>query len=233
MNNLSYSKSEELIKKYRYYSTSTKDKEVGEVERNLIITTKRIILESTNKSGFSRDEVPVELIDKIYTNFYRSKKSMVGLALLIFGVILTTISLLIGARMDVIFRGLNYAILGLGSLFIIIGLLYLILKKSKQAFKLTFFSTKQFYNFSSISGENYMIKERKTKKEAKKIKVVSTVTPAAALMLNELSAILIDIKDFNFQINYAKEMTLKKVMSREEYEQHYSSLLSKIINAYK
>lgn len=233
LNTLTYGKCEEFIKTYRYYSTSTKDKEVGEVERSLIITTKRIVLESTNKSGFSRDEIPVELIDKVYTNFYRSKKSMIGLTLLIFGVITAALSLLIGSKLDVVFSRFNYALIGFGSFLIVLGLLYLILKKSKQAFKLTFFSTKQFYNFSSISGENYMIRERKAKKQAKKIKVISKVTPAAVVMLNELNALLIDIKDFNFQISYAKEMVLKKVMTLEEYENHYSFLLSRIINSYK
>ena len=63
-NKVTFAINEELIKVYRYFSSSRKD-EVGEIERSLIVSTKRIIAESTTEKGFTREEFPVDAIDRL------------------------------------------------------------------------------------------------------------------------------------------------------------------------
>lgn len=231
--NLIFSRVEENIKVYRYYTSTLKDHDEADTNRNLIVTTKRIILESVNKHGFSRDEFPVEYIERIDTRFFRSKKSAFGLIMLLLGLIIAASALIIGPSLDVVFTGFHYLVAGLGVVILVLGIVHMAIKKSKRAFKLTLYSSKEFFAFSTISAENYVLKERNTKKESKKVKVVSNVTPAAFVMLNELNALLIDIKDFNAQIEYAKQMVLRKNLSPEEYEHHYHYLLNKIVTLYK
>ena len=230
---LTFSRSEELIKTYRYYSSTVKDKEQGEVEKSLIVTTRRLILESTDNSGFSRDEFPVDFIERIDTKFYRSKKSLFGLIALVFGIVISVFSVIFNELINGLFNGFGFILIGFGVGLFVIGLLYLILKKSKQAFKLTLYSSKPLYDYGSISGENFISKDRFKKKEPKKIKVISKITPAAMVMLNELHSLILDIRDFNYQVEYGKKMVLSKKLSSEEYDHHYYFLLNKIVTLYK
>lgn len=230
---LTYGASEEYIKTYYYHTSSSKEKEVKEVERSLIVTNRRIILEEKNKSGFSRDDFPIDFIERTDTRFYHSKKNKTGIVLLVFGLLISTGGFLTKNSLSNVFSGFNIALASFGIVLFVCGLLYMILKKTKQAFRITFSSSRKFYDFSNISGENYVIRQRKIKKSSKKAKVISKVTPAALVMINELNGLLIDIRDFNFQADYAKQMYLRNKLSIAEYEKHYAYLLERILNKYK
>lgn len=230
---LSFGRNEELIKTYRYYSSTVKDKEQREVEKSIIVSTKRLVIESTDNSGFSRDEFPIEFIERIDTKFYRSKKGLFGIIGLFLGLIILVLGIIFTDDLNELFLGLGVIIVVAGMILFILGLLYLILKKSKQAFKLTLFSSRALYDYGSISGENFIYKDSVRKKDSKKIKVVSKITPAAMAMLNELNSLIIDIRDFNNQVEYGKKMVLRKKLSPEEYDHHYYFLLNKIVTLYK
>lgn len=229
-NELIIARNEELIKIYRFYSSSTNTKEEGEVQKNLIVSNKRIVIESNNASGFSREELPLASIDRIDTRFYYAKRGKFGLLILILGIVLNGLSLIEIIKTS--FGTYNYLLNLIGTVLVVLGIIFFIIKKPKQAFKLTFYSYEEFHNLSSISGENFITKERKRTSE-KTVKIKSKVTPAARVMINELNALLIDLKDFNFQVDYAKQMVLKKNLSPEEFEHHYHFLLNKIITLYK
>ena len=233
MHKLVTGNSEEYIKTYRYYSSSAKDKEVGEVEKNLIVTTKRIVLESQNNSGFYRDEFLIDFIDRVDSKFYHSKKSKIWIGLMIIGGLLMVGGFFMGGSLDALFAGANFALAGLGLVVFILGILYLIYKRSKQAFSLTLYSSKKFTDFADISGENFIIKPKRSKKGSKNVQVKSKVTPSAVVMLNELNALVVDIKDFNYQIEYGKKMLLESKITAVDFEKHYNFLLDKIASKYK
>jgi len=228
---VSYSQKEEVIKTYQYHSTSSSDKALGQSVKNLIVTTKRIILESRNTAGFSRDEFQIDFIESINTRFYRSKKSKIWLSFMLLGIFIIVLGIVLVDFFNSLFSGFNIILYGIGALFFIFGLVYLIIKKPKQSFSLTLYSSKQLYEFSNISAENYIIKERK--KGSKKIKVFSKITPAALMMLNELSALLLDIKEFKYQVNLEKMLLVEKEIIEEEYAEKYQNLLNNLKEYYK
>ena len=110
----------------------------------------------------------------------------------------------------------------------------MIRKKRKQSFSLTFYSTKQLYDFSSVSAENFIIKERKQRKGAKpkQIKVLSKITPAAVVMLNQIHALIQDIKEFKNQVRLYKKMQLDKDLTALEYQERYDALLERLKDKY-
>lgn len=228
--NLTIGQGEEVIKTYLYHSESSPDKSIGDSVKNLIVTTKRVILESKNNNGFSRDEFPIDLIEGVNTKFFQSKKSKVWLLLMILGVLLLVSGIVLKDAMSVVFASLNIIFIILGALLFIVGVVLLIKLKPKQSFSLTLYSSKQLYDFSTISAENYVVKERK--KGKKQIKVVSKITPAAVVMLSQLNALLYDIRDFKTQVEMFKNMQIQKLLTIVEYEERYEALLASLKEKY-
>jgi hypothetical protein len=234
IDNFTIGQTEEVIKTYLYHSVSSSDKEIGDSVKNLIVTTKRLILESKNNNGFTRDEFPIDMIDGVNTKFYQSKKSKIWLLLMILGIGFIGPAIGVKDILSNVFGGLVIILIALGALLFIGGLVYLIRKKRKQSFSLTFYSTKQLYDFSSVSAENFIIKERKQRKGAKpkQIKVLSKITPAAVVMLNQIHALIQDIKEFKNQVRLYKKMQLDKDLTALEYQERYDALLERLKDKY-
>jgi len=231
-NKVTFATNEELIKVYRYFSSSRKD-EVGEIERSLIVSTKRIIAESTTEKGFTREEFPVDAIDRVDTSFYHAKRGLLGFGLIIFGIIIFTLSFI--ENFTNIIPYLNIGLKVVGSLLFILGIVYFIIKKPRQAFKLTFYSKHLFYDLATLSGENFVIRERKSKrkKEAKQVKIVSKITPAALVMINEINGLIIDLQELNYELKHARKQVASGNMNRDSYTFLRSSLVEKIKELYK
>jgi len=228
---LVYSQSEDIIKIYQYHSTSSKDKVVGNSIKNLIVTTKRIVLESKSTGGFSRDEFLIDFVESINTRFYHSKKNKIWLVFMLLGMLGIGLGIGLIDLLNSLFGGFSFVVIGISALMFIFGVVYLITKKPQQSFSLTLSSTKLLYEFSNISGENYIKKERK--KGKKQIKIYSKITPAAVSMLNELNALILDIKDFKYQINMEKMAYIEKEITLEEYEERTKILANNLKDQYR
>lgn len=235
-NKFAYATSEQLIKTYRYLSSSNKEQKSDE-DRLLSVTTHRVILESISNNGFMREEYPVECIDHINSSFYHSKKGLFGLFFIILGVIIIGVSFI--EALNELFAFLKFILIGVGAVLIIIGILYFIIKKSKQSFKLTLFSRSEFHPLTTISGENFHKKEKKQKKNSnqkkatKEVKIISKVTPAAKVMINELSALIIDLKTYKYQMQENYKLVTKGNITIDEYNTLQESAITKIKETYK
>lgn len=235
-NKLIYASSEQLIKTYRYLSSSNKDQESDE-EKVLTVTTNRIILESSTSSGFVREEYPIECIDYVDSSFYHSKIGKLGLLFIILGVIIIGVSFV--GFIDEILPYLKLILIGIGTILLLGGILYFIFNKSKQSFKLTLFSKSEFHKLAVISGENFHKKEKiqknnkNRKKTVKEVKVISKVSPAAIVMINELSALIIDLKTYQYQMKENYKLVSLGKLTFDEYNTLQVSALNKIIDTYR
>lgn len=225
---LIFSSAEEVVKEYRYFSLSSNDKDIGDYSNTLTVTTDRVVIESINKSGFVRDEYPINSIEGMKSQFYHAKKSKVGLGLFIIGLLVIGLGFGLMDILASIFEYLYLIIVGVGLLFFIIGLILLIKLKSKQSFRLTMFSCKQFYSLTTLSGENFTSRKRKRNKETAKIKIVATITEDALKMLNELNGVFITVKHFKEEVACMRNKMLNNIISVSEFEENYARLLSAI-----
>ncbi len=218
---------EELIKVYNYFKFNSSSKDVEDYSNSLTVTTDRIIIESVTKSGFVRDEYPLDCFERIDSQFFFSKKSKVGLLLLILGLVIVIGTL----SFEFFVQSILYVLLGgigLGAAIAILGLVLLIKLKSKQSFRLTLYSTKKFSSLTTLSGENFSISKRKLKrtKEVTKSKIVADVTEDALKMLNELNGLLIEIRHFKEKVKFMQDMLFQNIITVGEYEEDYEKLLT-------
>ena len=64
---LKLSEGERVVRNYNY--GNTKSRKFGFVRDNVIVTTKRVIIEKTEGTGFKRVEIPVPYINSVETSY--------------------------------------------------------------------------------------------------------------------------------------------------------------------
>lgn len=75
---LKYGKSERFIKSYTYCNSSLRGRGGEEVQKNLIVTNKRLIIESKGIYDLSRNEIGINFIDRIDSSWKKSRTRAFG-----------------------------------------------------------------------------------------------------------------------------------------------------------
>lgn len=209
------------IKKFPYLSVSSKD-HGGDTKNNLIITTSRVIIESTNKNGFTRDEIPIDSVDRVESKFVRIRSKALGIFILFIGILILIaggITLFLDQPLPV-----YVPLFSVGGLLSLISILVLLFKKAKQSFTLTFYTRDKFNLLANISADTFSSRRKKTKKNTN-VKIITNVTAEALKMLNEVHGIVIDVKRFNKQIECVEKLVYENKITRADFDEHYQEAI--------
>lgn len=229
---IKYAKSEKFIKTYRYCSSSIKESGGIEVEKNVTITTERLIVEENSKNGFTRDEIAMSNIDRVETNWHDFKKPTLGLLWIILGIIAIIFSF-VGKR----YIQQYYLIpLIVGIVLFFLGFILIFRRKPQLSFILSVYSINPIYQQAMLTETNFSVKSKKSKRKKNKNlsnTIVVKVTPAALVMLNEIGAIIIDTKYYNDQTKNLLDLYNKKIIDEIEYNEKINALFLKIVDNFK
>ena len=185
---LKLAKNEKIIKEY-FYSTRAQKGFGGKkntLDKRLIITNKRVINEAKSSLSVIRKEVPIEACDYIMTSFSKQARSLLGaIVCLIIGII--------GAIAYFIVEQ-NYVklgALGVGVLFLIIGIILLIsfFMKKNASVEVIIAGKMEEHNLLSVGSSNMS----SSRKIAKRIKLIVD-RKTSEIMINEIGALLLDVK---------------------------------------
>lgn len=229
---IKYAKSEKFIKAYRYCSSNIKESGGVEIEKNVTITTERLIVEENSKHGFTRDEIAISNINRVESNWQDYKKASMGYLWIVLGIISIVFSFL-GKR----FINQYYLIpLIFGILLFFWGLILIIRRKPQLSFLLQVYSTNPIYQQAMLTETNFSVKVKKSRRKKNKNvsnKIVVKVTPAALVMLNEIGAIIIDVKHYNEQTKKLLDLYNKKIIDEIEYNEKINGLFLKLVENIK
>lgn len=191
-------KNEVELRRFAYSSTDVRKNKKSEIvssTSSVIVTTKRVILEEKSNDSLTRNELPLQSIESINTNFrYEPKSSNIGL------IIISIIISLIGVVFTVI-SGSSYSIMfvGIGILFLVISIITM--KNERKNISIDFYtkSDNTLVDFAHITSQSLVFntKRKKTKSSTgQTINKISVIVNDEALdLVNELGALIIDAKD--------------------------------------
>ena len=179
-----------LIKQYDYSEKSVKDGlKKQRLQRKLIVTNKRIISEVEGKKQVSRKEMPIEAADYVDSTFTTQTGSLGGvIASFIFAAIFFALYFVLNKKIS----WFSYAVIP-AIICVVLGVVFLILYfiKRKAAVTLTISGCKTENVLLDVGASS--LASNKSKKEI----TISVDRKTSEEMINEIGAIIIDVKAQN------------------------------------
>ncbi|MCR5422957.1 MAG: hypothetical protein K6E74_04895 [Bacilli bacterium] len=180
---LKLAKNEIIIKRFDYTTRKIKNS-----KRSLIVTNKRIISEIMDRNSVMRKEIPVSEAEYISTSYANTKSSLVAFILFL---IMAIVAGIVGWKVSLPVQYLNYGLYGLAGLFLLLSCIMLgkFFKNRAASVEITISGKKMETQVFSLGSSNMS-----SKSKAKDLKIQIDRNQSIA-MVNELGAVLIDVKN--------------------------------------
>ena len=180
---LKLAKNEIIIKRFDYTTRKIKNS-----KRSLIVTNKRIISEIMDRNSVMRKEIPVSEAEYISTSYANTKSSLVAFILFL---ILAIVAGIVGWKVELPVSYMNYGLYGLAGLFLLLACIMLgkFFKNRAASVEITISGKKMETQVFSLGSSNMS-----SKSKAKDLKIQIDRNQSIA-MVNELGAVLIDVKN--------------------------------------
>ena len=209
---LKLAKDEKIIKEYLYSTRAQKGLGGGKnsLEKKLIVTTRRVISESKSELTVIRKEIPLEACDYITSSYSKQATSLIGaIVCFVIGLIGIIASFVVK---DEIYK---FIPLGVGAILIALGIVLLVLffiKKSASV-EVRIAGKLSEHSLLSVGSSNMG-----SRKKAKKIKIIVD-RHSSEIMVNEIGALLIDVKAGNIEAYEEKEEPKEESKEEEKKEE--------------
>lgn len=180
---LKLAKNEIIIKRFDYTTRKIKNS-----KRSLIVTNKRIISEIMDRNSVMRKEIPVSEAEYISTSYANTKSSLLAFILFL---ILAIVAGIVGWKVELPVPYMNYGLYGLAGLFLLLACIMLgkFFKNRAASVEITISGKKMETQVFSLGSSNMS-----SKSKAKDLKIQIDRNQSIA-MVNELGAVLIDVKN--------------------------------------
>ena len=180
---LKLAKNEIIIKRFDYTTRKIKNS-----KRSLIVTNKRIISEIMDRNSVMRKEIPVSEAEYISTSYANTKSSLLAFILFL---ILAIVAGIVGWKVELPVPYMNYGLYGLAGLFLLLSCIMLgkFFKNRAASVEITISGKKMETQVFSLGSSNMS-----SKSKAKDLKIQIDRNQSIA-MVNELGAVLIDVKN--------------------------------------
>ena len=193
MKDLKLAKEEKILKEYLYSTRAQKGLGGGKktIDKKLIITNKRVISESKSEYTIIRKEMPLFACDYITSSYAKQTTSLAGaIVCMVIGLIAIIVSFVLKEQMYKLIP------LALGIVLIAIGIILLVLAllKKSASVEIRIAGKEAEHSLLSVGSSNMT-----RTKGAKKIKIIVD-RETSETMINEIGALLLDIKSGNFEL---------------------------------
>ena len=174
---------EVIYKRFDYTTRKAKNS-----KRSLIITNKRVISEIMDRNSVMRKEIPVSEAEYISTSYANTKSSLLAFILFL---ILAIVAGIVGWKVELPVSYMNYGLYGLAGLFLLLACIMLgkFFKNRAASVEITISGKKMETQVFSLGSSNMS-----SKSKAKDFKIQIDRNQSIA-MVNELGAVLIDVKN--------------------------------------
>ena len=195
--NMQLAQNEKLIKSVIYATKKNKisGKKTSSICSEIIVTNKRLIHEEYSKVGGTRTEVPIDRVSSISTNKQQGKKHFPYLVFFI-----SLIIALGGGAVIYFYPDYTlYAGIGIGAAFLLF-IFRMLFRKRSGSISIVIYSREPLFNALSITTQSRLNKSsRKNQLELQSINIKTNITADGYKIVDELGAIILNIKQANMQ----------------------------------